>query len=118
MEVHSPFFQSLFLLSATQSIFQLAPKLPPACSKLTLTGLEVHAAKMDLVVTSDLLLLDVKDAGAGLEVVQRGGEGILVLAPQLINLTLAPISILPLNVPYLDSCTLPADTIGNPRALL
>ena len=94
------------------------PKLPPACSKLTLTGLELHAAKMDLVVTSKLLLIDVTDAGAGLEVSQEGEESILVLAPQMINLTLAPVSILPLNVPYLDSCTLPADTIGIPRVLV
>ena len=94
------------------------PKLPPACSKLTLTGLELHAAKMDLVVTSNLLLIDVTDPGAGLEVSQEGGESILVLAPQMINLTLAPVSILPLNVPYLDSCTLPADTIGIPRVLV
>ena len=73
---------------------------------------------MDLVVTSNLLLIDVKDAGAGLEVSQEGGESILVLEPQMINLTLAPVLILPLNVTYLDSCALPADTIGNPRALL
>ena len=73
---------------------------------------------MDLVVTSKLLLIDVTDAGAGLEVAQEGGERILVKAPQVINLTLAPVSILPLNVPYLDSCSLPADTIGNPTALV
>ena len=106
------------LLCASQSVLQLAPKLPPACSKLTLTGLELHAAKMDLVVTSKLLLIDVTDPGAGLEVSQEGEESILVLAPQMINLTLAPVSILPLNVPYLDSCTLPADTIGIPRVLV
>ena len=80
--------------------------------------MEVHAAKMDLVVTSNLLMIDVKEAGAGLEVVQGGLEGILVLFPQMINLTLAPLSILPLNVPYLDACTLPADSIGNPRVVL
>jgi len=98
---------------------ELAPKLPPACSKLTLTGLELHAARMDLIVTSNFLLIDVKDAGTGLEVAQEGGEEILVLVPQMINLTsLSPVSIRPLDVPYLDSCTLPADTIGNPTVLI
>ena len=67
---------------------------------------------MDLAVTSEVLLLDVKDAGAGLEVAEEGGESILVLEPKMINLTLAPVSIFPLNVPHLESCTLPADTIG------
>ena len=94
------------------------PNLPPSCSKLTLTGLEFHAAKMDLAVTSEVLLLDVKDAGAGLEVAEEGGESILVLEPKMINLTLAPVSIFPLNVPHLESCTLPAHTIGNPGVLI
>ena len=80
--------------------------------------MELHAARMDLIVTSNFLLIDVKDPGTGLEVAQEGGEDILVLAPQMINLTLAAVSIRPLDVPYLQSCTLPADTIGNPTILI
>ena len=92
--------------------------MPPATSRLTLTQLQLHAAKMDLTVTTESLSIEVKNAGAGLEVVQEGGEGILVLGPQTIHLALSPTSIVPLGVPYLESCTLPNDTIGNPTVLI
>ena len=74
--------------------------------------------KDGLDVTRESLLIEVKNAGAGLEVVQEGGEGILVLGPQTIHLALSPTSIVPLGVPYLESCTLPDDTIGNPTVLI
>ena len=78
-----------------------------------LRGLQLHAATLHLTVLPHSLVVEVEEAGAGLVVEQEGGST-LVLGPQTLTLPRTLTTLYPINIPYLDMCPLPRDTIGHP----
>ena len=88
------------------------PKLPPGCSGVTATGINYHAAVLNIRVEEDTVTVAVDDAGEGLEIVQEETGSLLVDQAEEIVLPRQKFSIIPLNVDYLDRCPLPLDKIG------
>ena len=66
---------------------------------------------MNIKVEKDIVTIVIKDAGDGLEIVQDI-QTLAVNEPKELILARRFFSIFPLNVEYLERCSLPLDKIG------
>ena len=87
------------------------PKLPTGCSSMNASGINYHDAQFNLIVSMDMVNIEVVNSGSGLKISQDG-ETIEVGEPDELALFRRPFTIVPVNVDYLSKCDLPLDKIG------